>query len=235
MKYVSASNIVSNICAIHLDDEQQRNAGRVIRTLGIVLSEFAITAGMTIVSKDFVLQGNTLKMPDDCVEVFKVGVICNGHVRMMGSDNTIKAGCSCEGSDTCAGCTFYNYVSGSLYKGEMYGRRAPQFENGTYRWDTASGRIEFGSGYDVFDGSKIIVEYRSSLTEDVLDVIPAHYELAITHKVLAHFFAVSNPSAAQFNMREFQRHFAQLKRNDHPFQLNEFLAAIRGNRVSSPR
>lgn len=237
MKFLTAQSIASNICVVHMNDESMTGINRVLRAMVPVLRELNATAGLAVVTKQFSLSGLVVNMPEDCLNVFKVGSVIDGKVYLMGADPFIRRGkttCSCAGTaeSSCPACTFHGLSRN--YFGEAYASKVPQWQNGTYRWDKDTNRVEFGSGYHVFDGSELLIEYQTSMGQDDFDLIPSEMEILITHKTLASLFAVSNPGVASANMRQFQIHWQQHKRRQSPANPYEIIAALKGNRVSSP-
>lgn len=235
MNYVNARTVASNIAALYFsgDDKQMP---RILRQIKVSMGEINLHTDFTVMTQIFTLGADhSIKMPTECVRVLKCGVKDeNGRIRMMGVDNLLrKENCECT-EDTpdpaCSFCAFHNFGVGST----LYGYRHDNFPNGRYRYDQKTNRISFGSGYDIFDGASIFVEYATSLTPDSYLLIPEQFEQALIYKVAHSLLISTNPGVAQMMMAEFRRSWEMLKRLEVP-AIHDVIAAFQGNYMSAPK
>lgn len=237
---VSALKLAQEICDFDLNDADRQNMSRVITAVSNSLTELNYHIGFNIISREFEMPANyQIEVPDDCIEVIKVGTFCNGYIQVFGLNNKLvspETACGCKADENCPACTFHGEYQTSYrnYYGEAYGTKRTQFPNGFYRWDRQQRRLIFGSGSEIFEGSRIIVEYQTSLNMEGVKLIPDEYKPIIKYKALSLYFEGPNPGQSQFYYRKFVSQVDILKRTRMPSPA-QIIAALRGEMMSAPR
>ena len=242
MKYRTIKSVALDLCALHLGDPEGNKEALAIRAIALVMDELSLHINANIVSEKKVIGANfTIQMPESCIDVLKVGVVDNGgRIRIMGRDERIRrevpevAGCSCGNSETqtdeeCSACCFHNLVDGNFYKGELYGYKPVLFKNGTFRYNEKQNRLEFASGYDVYDGAEVLVEYRAALGGNEYNLIPSPFALALIRKAAAEI----DTRNSERHMREFNRAYSAYKQAIVTYNEHDLLAALKGEMMSA--
>lgn len=249
MKYRTLDSVAFDLCSFHLGDPEGTKKSVAVRALRAVMDELSLHVLVNVVSEFKAIAADyTISMPAPCMDILKVGVMgADNRIRIMGRDNLLRVAteqpvqCSCESSESseseepCPACTFHWYGWGSGAYGEVYGYRPPQFPNGVFRYNKQQNRIEFGSGYDVYDGSQVLVEYQAALEGEGYNLIPSPFVVALTHKAAAMLNSSSRPGVAAYNMQEFRRAYNAFKAGTATYSLDDLIAAIKGESMSSPK
>lgn len=238
-----------------MGDDNAKYYLRVSKQLRRVLDMMNLTVYQTYETKEFEIGLNlTVSLPDETLEVQKVGIIQDGELVIMGyndnirraaaAENDAKNACTCGGQSTttsvvttsttsdnsyCPVCCFQNvHWDGRVY-GEMYGVRPDRFQNGTYRWDRNTNSLEFGTGYDIESGSKVWVEYKVSLNKGDYNEIPSEMYLCLAFLVMYLVYFVVDRNLSADAMTEFRRHYHQLKLFYQRRNIEDYFAAIAHN------
>lgn len=249
MRYRTLTSLANDLCVLHLGDAAGNKMGVALRALRATMDELNMSVAPNIVSQLFEIGSDyTIQMPASCMQITKVGVLCDngGKVRFMGRVDDIRRGiepvcCLCEDATatssavTCNACAVYGVPFSISSKGELYGYRPPEFPNGTFRYNRAENRIEFGSGYDVFDGSSVLVEYLSSLGGNEYDMIPSELGNAFMFHAAHTINMSARPGVANNYMNEFKRSFNTYKSIQVNYDADDLVAALRGQSMSAPK
>ena len=236
MKFLKFDDVVRDICS-SMGDDNASGYLRVARQLRRTLEMLNLTVYQTYETQEFEIGSNlTIKMPDETLEVQKVGIISEGQLVIMGYNNHIRraakitndaaTSCTCGGKtetivvetvktedvlNSCPVCCFQNVSWNNCLYGEIYGIRPDRFPNGEYRWDRNTNLVEFGSGWDIKAGSKVWIEYKTALNTADYQEIPSEIYFCLLFFVQYILSVSTNPGAANFLMTEFRRHYNQLK------------------------
>lgn len=227
-------------------DHEASGYGPMMRFVVMSLQDLNLGVIPNVKTESMPILGNfTVELPEHCVDVLKVGKMNGSVIQVFGEDKNIRrnvseARCTCPndvdveaGTAVCPACTFHGFYSGGEY-GELYGMRMPQFQNGKFRYNRELNRLEFGSGYDVYEGSHVVVEYRSALMPGDAQMIPVEAQQVILQRTLA-FAHMNVPGKANFHLQQFRMEYERLKSLYNRMTIYDWVAAIRGERVQSPR
>lgn len=230
---ISLDTLVRDFCVVVHGDMNQEQYVRVARAMRIVLEEIHLHAIPYIQSREFTISDSlTVALPADCVKPTQVGVMnSSGNIESLGQDlrirrtylNNIDNPVSCDNPDydqelsnpsapAAESLIFFNFANRDGFVGELYGLRARQHVNGTWRWNQAEGVIEFGSGEAIWSGNTVIVEYKSDFGEDIHKMIPKQWQQAINYRTLQMLTASSNPRASQAHFQQFKTEYFTVKR-----------------------
>jgi hypothetical protein len=230
-----------------MQDPDFRGLAGVVRVMSSVLDELNLHDGIEYYRSEVMeIDDNlTISLPKDCINVMKVGVVGqDAKVRVMGNDDRIRRKgladtnkCTCDDTtdDICTACTFCNVWWGNSYFGELYGAKSVEFANGSYRYDRPRNALEFGSGYDISAGAKILVEYKSALDGEGYNMIPSENAMAVAFRTIMALSASVAPGRAQYAEHQFKVSWAMLKRrkiNNNPLDL---IAAVKGQSMAAPK
>lgn len=258
MRFMTFDADVRDICSA-MGDDNARMYPRVGKQLRRILDLMNLTTYQTYSTDEFEIGENlNIDLPDNVMEVQKVGVIVDGQLVVMGYNDKIrrsataeydaKNGCTCGGkkettvtspettstsNDYCPVCCFQNVNWGGRMYGEIYGIRPDRFQNGTYRWDRNTNTLEFGSGYDIDAGSKVWVEYKSSLKKSDYNEIQSEMYFCLMFMVQYVLNAASNPQLSAYAMTEFRRHHHQLKTFYQRRNIEDYFDAVVSNYSAS--
>ena len=259
-QFVTFDEQVRLICSYLGDDEASKLYTKVSRFLGLALEDLSLKVLPNIKSAALTINDNlTIDLPDDFLEVSKVGVCCgNREIRLLGRNHDLcKAAfpkppaiqcCTCDKEETdsttaqacCPACTFHNFSSvGGVgyrdsfltgYGGYLYGYQPKQqFIGGTYDIDLHNNRLLLGDGCNVSPGSMLVVEYSAALSGKGFVLIPRKARTTLMYKT-AHLIRDK-----QTDLRSFKREFLELKRSYDKYTLQDWMAAIRRGYKLSPK
>jgi hypothetical protein len=201
--------------------------------------------------------------PQDLDIISKVAVCChNGELKViLNNDNLClpeseKVDCcdcppknnlhsaspqACNGASnkesSCNKCTFHNvhfYENGEhQFSSNYWYGYSPKNNNGWYRHDVGSGQIIFGSGCDVQNGSKIILEYKSSSSISELQLIPRKAYQSICHYVSWKIKMANQTNVAELERVNFMRENSVLKSTYQNYTLEDIIYALRSGYQST--
>jgi hypothetical protein len=267
MSFQTYDHTVRDICSYLGDDEAKTLYIKVARFLRLALEELHLYMIPKAI-KSVVLNVNsnmTVDLPADFTSLAKVGVCCDGKIRLIGrNDDLCIPGqepvfdcCDCENEETsaessgscCASCTFHNVscdddcdgpFTDTIFRNAgmvnyLYGYTPKMWRNGTYRLDERNNRLIMGDGYDVCPGAEIVVEYNAALSDDQYDLIPKKTVPTLMYKTASMIKADKNPNASRLEFQNFKIHYRQLKKTFDTYTLEDLVAALRGTYKSSPK
>lgn len=258
MRFLPVDTLVRTICAAN-GDTVGSDYARTLRLLQVSMRELnlfipVIRSELFTIGTDY-----TVQLPDYVVDILKVGALTEStnEIRHLGRNERLRVGqqniaaaeeaCTCGGSSAststtstdivdggwCAFCGFNNVWLGGRYFGEFYGRRPNNFPNGTWRFDRDLNKIELGSGTDVTVGGKLLVEFRSSLTEPEYAQFPYECEQPLMWRTLQ-LLNQAQPGVAMGQFQQFKITFTQMQERYKRYTADDWVAAYRGQRHSAP-
>lgn len=217
MRFVSAYDIATDIC-VNLGDPMLSKIDAVLRNVINATNELHNHALPSVKSGIFQVPNNlVLALPSDSGVVTKVGVIdSKGRLNMLYPDNNLRVAVKneltkCDETDeavSTADLCFYHFDD--YGQTHWYGRNVDIAIRGTYRHDTMSQTIEFGSVGSLAPGDDVIVEYQSH-GHDRYTLIPEEAKTLIYQRALFLLKSASNPSEAELHFRQFRVEFGQYK------------------------
>lgn len=228
MKFTTLDSIVRDICSL-LGDTNNEQYIRVARVAADAIEQMNLVAFPNIKSDVFTISDNlTVAMPEDCVAIIRVGFIDNrGMIYVMDRDDRIRRvdkyqyenqGCEPEKQVPQVGTfvdpyayPFLNLSSRYEYIGERYGVSTRQSLMGVYRYNNSMNVIEFGDGSMVAPGVDIVVEYKTTLGDDIHKMIPSEFKIAIQYRAMSLLTAMTNPSLSRSNYDMFLREYRTAK------------------------
>lgn len=251
MRFVTFDTVVRNICS-DMGDVNADGYIRIARCLQVVLEDLNILAFPIVRSEEFTIgDGLTVVLPDDCILPLQVGTLdALGRITLLGQEDRLRRvlksqaanEVSCDNPDldqdtsttsTGSDVIFFNFTATGNYVGERYGKTNRQHLNGLWRYNKELNLIEFGSGYRVFSGGKVIIEYKASMGDDIHRMIHSEWQPAIKAKTMSDLAAATGQvRVSEFHHQRFLRAYQTLKRmiaNQSPQQLRAtFLESISG-------
>lgn len=247
MKLRSFGDVVNDICAVYLNDESGTYRTRVGRTLRIVMAELSLHIDTPVKSKVFVMpESFAISMPKECVDVTKVGVLRNNNFVLMGKDQKVyrrkpEPTCACSTTeDTCVACTFHNVSLEGVVDGgglgEVYANRVDGYANGEYRYDPHQNIVMFSSGSDVSPGAEILIEWKSAVSSESLNLIPEELVNLLGHKVAEKInLAKGRTGQSSMNHQLANKAYSAIVRRWNRFSPEELIAALSGESMSAPK
>ncbi len=237
-------DLVREICVLHLDDPSMTQQERVVYAVSAAMRDMNWLASVHVKTVEFDIPDSLiLKMPADCLDVLKVGIVnCQGVMLTMLENQAIRrvdTGCSCTQTQACDAHSFHNY-SGNLPTpfwnqwSELYGLHQQQNFLGYYRWNAQARRIEFASGGIVESGAKLLVEYQTTATAATFAAIPQQYYTLLKFMALRQMFATQDPNRAEYAKRMVQQEIQNIKRVQWPTP-TEIVSVLRGSRIGAPK
>lgn len=160
------------------------------------------------------------------------------HRQDLKSAEIIYPTCTCATEDVSAATTAANTQLLSQYQketlgadslvfhnmqgyGEIYNYPAVMYENGIYTVDYDNNRLVFDSGFDTQIGNQLIVEYKTTLTNESYNYVPLIAFSALRYKALE--FLDKNTDKMLF-LREAQR----IKTAAHPITIDDLMQVLSG-------
>lgn len=258
-RYKTLDYIVRNICALK-GDTQAEGYADVMRVAIQVLEEIYLL-GVQVVRSEWLTIGDnlTVTLPQDLILVTKVGNLdSNGNLYLMGRDDRIRrvaqfdqlneVNCNdpetinniplpvVTGADvTAPAFVFFNVNRNGENIGEAYGRRNLQHLSGTWRYNRELNVLELGTGYNLYPGEQVLVEYKSTMGDGVHSLIPLEWETAIQYRVFQHQTAYRDPAASERHHRQFVREFSKTKRILQNMTLDQWQSAIEEAQMGAPK
>jgi hypothetical protein len=230
-RYLTLDSVVRDICAEN-NDPEAANYVKIARLTRRVLQEIDLHLLPRVEVKVFNIQENlSVDLPADCIDPIKVGYEdCNMIYILPKKVGKFiyEPDCNCTGDVKCVKCNFTPVRTNRGY-GEMYGIKSG-IEAGYWQYDPTNNRLVFNK-----DFKKIYVQYKSSLGDGDMQLIPSEAYRMISSRVL--YF--ENLSKNQFAAREYEKVFVIAVKDykrfkaDHP--LEELLSNLTNNYLNAPR
>jgi hypothetical protein len=199
MKHLTTDSLLLNLCETVGDMEYAQKA-RFTRLLATEIREFARFVPIPRYKALVVENNMTLTLPDDCLDVFRVGYIFDGKFYNIGRDpNLIRDVCIEVGFDPSkpAHSLFYDGITNS-YPTALYGLKVDPFPEGYWNYNEAENRIELSGGALIVPGSYLHVHYNQSEADDFNRPIPTEFEKYLLYKCLQAFYVASEPSKSDY-------------------------------------
>lgn len=249
MEFSSFDSVVRQICR-NRQDPTAKEYVAVATTLKTVLDQLNMHVFPSVKSVLLPINDNlTVDIPSDAVMVTKVGTKdSKGGIKVFGLDNGLiklddEVDCDCASSSdsesttseaSCTACTFHGceFLAGNF--GELYGYRKPQFQNGRWTPDYQYNRIIIGDGTDAKAGSKVVVEYKPSVSSDNRMIqIPVDAYAMLMYRVFELMAAFENPNKALRYGQLFKTNYDTFKQNYNHIGIEDIIAAFRGTKMSA--
>lgn len=221
-----------------------QNAERVALAIQAAARDLKWQMNVAMMSREFTVpDSHVLKMPGDCIDVTKVGIVndCNVYILLSETDSIRTNSCGCG---SCSKCLYpnefvnigYGYPLNYVFNpySERYGHTQQTNRLGYWRWDKNRGEIQFHVGGPVESGDKVLIEYQTTLTRADLQVWPVEYQSALKYAALRQIFMVDNPGMAQQFESNFRKEIYAIKRLQMPSAV-DLVNMFRGARTSAPR
>lgn len=182
MKFLTLDQAIRDICGIGGLDAGTKYIP-MARNVRLALNEMNMSLLPSVGSGRYtVLDNLSVSMPDDCIEVLKVGYVSGDSICIMHRKEIPEStGCSCETevvAEECTYCNFfgYNYAYDSVYYG-LKRKPVQQF----YDFDPKTSLLSLEG---VSAGKTVYVTYKSCLSEDTYSAIPSEVMPVLTYRAL---------------------------------------------------
>lgn len=164
---------------------------------------------------------NVVVLPSDFIYETKVGVLHRGCLAVLTLDKTVEAR-PLNDTQCCNylnsvwdntyegdGYYFYNAFRGGESLGELYGYGRGVKNNGCYNINRKDGEIYIGS--HIPNGAEIVVEYKSSGSDNGLKLVPSEMKLALYFWGKFMYYADKNVTQSQINQNLYEIQKYKLK------------------------
>lgn len=237
-------SVVRDICQLTGDNDYV-NYVMVARAVRRAIHDLKLNMNPSITWEKATIDGQyNAAVPANAAKVTKVGKMTGtGRLRLFGrleriydNRNTVTAeeGCTCNTVTTepneveatptqhCPGCTFCS-IYGNHYR-KMFGFKIKGFPNGMYAVSEDGLQLNFTSGFDVYDGSEIVIEYAMAIQSEAFTAIP--YEAFET----IYYYTLTKIGPANeriYNFERYKKEYFRYKNLNTDYTAQDIIRALR--------
>lgn len=199
MKHLTTDNLLLNLCETVGDMEYAQKA-RFARILATEIREFARYVPIPRYTGIEVENNMTLNLPDDCLDVFRVGYVFNGKFYNIGRDpNIVRIDCvDTSFVPTITAQNLYYDALTNSFPTALYGLKVDPYPEGYWNYNEAENRVELSGGQLVKPGAILHVHYNQSDADNFNRPIPVEFEKLLLLKCLQAYYMASDPNKSEY-------------------------------------